>query len=62
MRLSIRCYKNAGDHPIYGECITTTRGIEMAPNHFLDLYDKEGKKNGYIIFNRFEMNMRSGLL
>lgn len=35
IRISVRSYRNAGQHPFYGTVVTTTREIEMAPDNQL---------------------------
>jgi hypothetical protein len=62
IRLSVYSYINAGDHPLYGSVITTTRDIEMLPDGCLELKDAKGQVNGHIKFNQFEMDMRPSLI
>ncbi len=62
IRISVLCYRNAGKHPIYGTVVTTTREIEMAPDSTIEIKDKNGKVQGTLTFNRFELDMRRGLV
>lgn len=61
IRLSVKCYMNAGLHPNYGSVTTTTREIEMTPDKKLFIRDDKGKVTGSLQFNRFELDMRKGL-
>ena len=51
IRLSVYSYQNAGDHPLYGSVVTTTRDIEMQADNRLELRDEKNQVNGYIQFN-----------
>lgn len=62
IRLSVKSYVNAGEHPIYGSVTTTTREIEMTHDKTLWLQDAQGRVTGSIKFNRFELDMRRGLV
>lgn len=62
IRISVRSYRNAGNHPFYGTVVTTTREIEMAPGNQIEIKDKNGKVQGTLKFNRFELDMRRGLV
>lgn len=61
VRFTVKSHLNYGEHPTYGEVITTTRDIEMSPDHRLEITDAKGHKTGTIQFNRFELDMRKGL-
>jgi len=62
LRLSVKSYKNTGKHSMYGQVITSTREIEMAQNNKINIHDEKGKVTGTLQFNRFEMDMRRGLV
>lgn len=62
LRLTVRSHLNHGIHPLYGRVETTTREIEMAKDNKLELKDDSNKVRGSIQFNRFEMDMRRGLV
>ena len=47
---------------MYGQVITSTREIEMAQNNKINIHDEKGKVTGTLQFNRFEMDMRRGLV
>lgn len=61
IRLTVKSHQNYGEHPTYGSVITTTREIEMAPDHKLEIKDDKGNVKGNVQFNRFELDMRKGL-
>lgn len=62
IRISVRSYRNAGEHPFYGSVVTTTREIEMGGKNDIEIKDKNGKVQGTLKFNRFEIDMRRSLL
>jgi hypothetical protein len=48
LRLSVKCYVNSGEHPVYGVVTTSTREIEMTPDKKLDILDAKGRVAGSI--------------
>ena len=46
-RVSVFNYSNAGDHEIYGSCVTSVREIEMGRKE-LEIESERGLKNGTI--------------
>lgn len=60
-KISVYNYSNAGDHEIYGSCITSVREIEMGRT-MLEIKSDRGLKGGTIIFKQINMNLKPSLL
>lgn len=59
IRLSVYCYANSGQHPLYGRVTTTVRDIEMLPQDgILPIQDEKGKSAGSLSINQFKMDVK----